>query len=325
MSGVTFEHQSGAGTRRISVRARAVILCGGAIETARLLLLSASARHPNGLGNESDLVGRNLQGHFSPFVYGLFDERTYDPRGPGVTIGTCRYNHGNPGVIGGSMIADDFIMLPVIFWKRALPPGLPRWGAEAKEFMRNNYRRVIRVFAPVQEIPTPDARVTLDPRVRDRFGLPVARLSGVVHPETLRTANFMQDRATEWLRASGAVRTWSDPLLPCLSGGQHQAGTCRMGSNKENSVTDLYGRVWGHENLFVSDASLHVTNGGFNPVLTIMALAFRNSEHISRFLDRRAYVPLDRVNNQPPNRRGRPRPQCAQSSSERRTGVRLRT
>jgi choline dehydrogenase-like flavoprotein len=288
VSGVTFQHRSGADTRQISVRARAVVLSGGAIETARLLLLSASARHPKGLGNENDLVGRNLQGHFAPMVYGLFDEQTYDPHGPGVTIGTCSFNHGNRGVIGGSMIADDFIMLPVIFWKRALPPGVPRWGAEGKEFMRRNYRRVMRVFAPVQEIPSPDARVTLDPRVRDRFGLPVARLSGVVHPETLRTANFMQDRATEWLRASGAVRTWSDPLVPRLSAGQHQAGTCRMGSNKETSVTDSHGRVWDHENLFVSDASLHVTNGGFNPVLTIMALAFRNSEHIARFLDRHA-------------------------------------
>jgi choline dehydrogenase-like flavoprotein len=182
------------------------------------------------------------------------------------------------------MIADDFIMLPVIFWKRALPPGMPRWGAEPKEFMRRNYRRVTRVFAPVQEIPNPEARVTLDPSVRDRWSLPVARLSGVAHEESLRTATFMQERATEWLRASGAIRTWSDLLQPRLSGGQHQAGTCRMGSNPDTSVTDPYGRVWGHGNLFVSDGSLHVTNGGFNPVLTIMALAFRNGEHIARQL-----------------------------------------
>jgi choline dehydrogenase-like flavoprotein len=276
--------RSGSEPRAVTVRARAVVLAAGAIETARLLLLSTSDRHPAGLGNGRDLVGRNLQGHFSPFVHGLFEEDTYDPRGPGVTVGTCRYNHGNPGVIGGSMIADDFIMLPVVFWKRALPPDAPRWGADAKAFMRENYRRVIRLFAPVQEIPTPDARVTLDGRVRDRQGLAVARLSGVAHDETVRTAAFMRERATEWLRASGAKRTWSDPPVPRLSGGQHQAGTCRMGSSPDNSVTDAIGRVWGHDNLFVSDASLHPTNGGFNPVLTVMALAFRNGEHIGRLL-----------------------------------------
>jgi choline dehydrogenase-like flavoprotein len=121
--------------------------------------------------------------------------------------------------------------------------------------------------------------------VRDRWGIPVARLSGTVHDETVRTACFMQGKATEWLEASGAVRTWSDPIVPRLSGGQHQAGTCRMGSDAHTSVTDKYGRVWGHTNLYISDASLHVTNGGFNPVLTILALAFRNGEHIACQLD----------------------------------------
>jgi choline dehydrogenase-like flavoprotein len=279
--GVTFVHAQGPDTRRVSVEARTVVLSGGAIETARLLLLSASEQHPGGLGNANDLVGRHLQGHFASIVHGLFEERTYDPRGPGVTVATCRYNHGNPGIIGGSMIADDFIMLPVIFWKRAVPPDLPRWGAAAKAFMRMNYSRVLRLFAPVQEIPTPESRVTLDDRIRDRWDLPVARLSGVIHAETMRTTVYMQARAHEWLKASGAVRTWSDPLVPRLSGGQHQAGTCRMGTGPANSVTDRFGRVWGHANLFVADASLHPTNGGFNPVLTILALAFRNGEHIA--------------------------------------------
>ncbi|MFI4994402.1 MAG: GMC family oxidoreductase [Hyphomicrobiales bacterium] len=286
VKGVALIDESGASPIERLIEARAVVLCGGAIETARLLLLSAGARHPLGLGNANDLVGRNLQGHFSAIAHGLFGEETYDPRGPSVSVATWRYNHGSPGVIGGSMIADDFIMLPVIFWKRALPPDLPRWGAAAKAFMRHNYRRVLRLFGPVQEIPTPDARVTLDARVRDRFGLAVARLSGAVHPESVRTARFIRDRAEEWLRASGAVRTWSDEIVPRLSAGQHQAGTCRMGTDPSSSVTDAYGRVWGHDNLFVADASLHPTNGGFNPVLTIMALAFRGAEHIAERLKR---------------------------------------
>lgn len=285
--GVTFLRGDAGDAKSVSVKARAVVLCGGAIETARLLLLSASPRHPRGLGNGNDLVGRNLQGHFSAIVHGLFDELTYDRRGPGVTVATCRYNHDNPDVIGGSMIADDFIMLPVIFWKRAMPPDVKRWGAEAKQFMRENYRRVIRLFAPVQDIPTAESRVTLDNHVRDQWGLPVARLSGVSHQESLRTALFMRERAEKWLRASGATRVWSDPLRLRLSGGQHQAGTCRMGSDPGSSVTNEYGRVWGHDNLFIADGALHPTNGGFNPVLTIMALAFRNSEHIAQTLAKR--------------------------------------
>jgi choline dehydrogenase-like flavoprotein len=59
-----------------------------------------------------------------------------------------------------------------------------------------------------------------------------------------------------------------------LSGGQHQAGTCRMGNDPQTSVTNRYGQVHEIDNLFVADASLHVTNGGFNPALTIMALGY---------------------------------------------------
>ena len=284
VAGVTYIDTTHAGAAAHSVRSRAVLLCAGAVETARLLLLSASDAEPKGLGNCNDIVGRNLQGHFSTMVYGQFAEPIYDPRGPGVTLATCDHNHGNPGIIGGSMLADDFIMLPVIFWKRAMPPGVPRWGAAAKDAMRANYRHVGRIFGPVQEITSAESRVTLDPAVRDKWGLPVARLSGAIHPETLRTAEFMRGKSHDWLRASGAVRTWSEAPFPRLSAGQHQAGTCRMGTDPETSVTDPMGRVWGYDNLFIADSSLHPTNGGFNPVLTILALAFRNADFIARNL-----------------------------------------
>jgi choline dehydrogenase-like flavoprotein len=284
VTGVRYLVDGPAGPERRAATAAGVVLSAGAIETARLLLASRSGREPDGLGNGADQVGRHLQGHYYPTAFGLFDADVYDPRGPGVTIGTCDWNHGNPGIIGGGMLADDFIMLPVIFWQTALPPGLRRWGAAAKDFMRDNYRRVIQVKGPVHEIPSPTARVTLDPQVTDRHGLPVVRLSGVTHRETVRTADFLGDRAADWLRASGARRVWTTPQAPRLSGGQHQAGTCRMGTDPASSVTDASGRVWGHDNLFVSDAALHPTNGGFNPVLTVMALAFRNGAHIAASL-----------------------------------------
>lgn len=260
---------------RVSASADVVVAAGGAVETARLLLLS-------GLGNGHDQVGRNLQGHSYPGAAGLFPTPIWDGMGPGVTTATCRFNHGNEGVIGGGMLADEFIVLPVIFWKRMTLPGLPRWGAAAKHWMRESYRYVTDVKGPVQEIPNPDARVTLDPDVVDRWGTPVARLGGTAHAETVRTAAFMHERAREWLRAAGAVEVWGKPPSAHLSGGQHQAGTCRMGDEPRTSVTDRFCRVHGHDNLYVADGSVHVTNGGFNPVLTIFALAFRTAEHIAQ-------------------------------------------
>jgi choline dehydrogenase-like flavoprotein len=275
--GVTYIDSAG---QRHSPHTEMVVCAGGAIETARLLLNSTSPQHPHGLGNQHDQVGRHLQGHYYPSAIGLMPEPVQDGLGPGVSTATCRFNHGNPGVIGGAMLADEFVVLPIIFWTHHLPPELPRWGLANKRFMRESYTRVMRVNGPVQEIPSPDARVTVDPAVRDRWGIPVARLSGATHPETVRTAAFMYARAREWLEASGATQVWGKPPRLQLSAGQHQAGTCRMGEDPHTSVVDPRCRVHGHDNLYVADGSVHVTNGGFNPVLTIMALAFRTAEQI---------------------------------------------
>lgn len=267
------------GSRAERVKADRVVISCGAIESARLLLASRSVREPNGIGNEFDQVGRHLQGHVYVSACGLMPEPVEDGRGPGLSIATSQFAHRNPGVIGGGLLADDFVLLPIIAWRDHLPPTMRRWGAGSARFMRDNYRHLLKITGPIQEIPNPESRVLLDPQQTDRFGRRVARLSGSVHSETLRAAEFLRLRAEQWLYASGAREVWSRPLssTPFLSAGQHQAGTCRMGVFPETSVTDAWGRVHGHDNLYVIDASTHVTNGGANPVLTIMALALRNA------------------------------------------------
>lgn len=283
--GVSYVRDDGTTVTSHSARSRIVICSGGAVESARLLLNARSKHHPNGLGNRHDQVGRNLQGHCYTGAFGWFDEIMTDSLGPGPSIATARFNHGNAGIIGGGMLANEFVPMPLWFWYSNLPPDAPRWGLAAKRAMRDGYTRVIQVQGPVQDIPSPDARVTLDPDVRDKYGVPVARMSGAFHPETIRVAQFMHERAKQWLDASGATRVWGKPpAAPYLSGGQHQAGTCRMGNDPKLSVTDSFGRVHAHDNLYVIDGSIHVTNGGFNPVLTILALAYRCAQGASRGL-----------------------------------------
>jgi hypothetical protein len=111
-------------------------------------------------------------------------------------------------------------------------------------------------------------------------------VSGSLHPEDLKTARFISEKAIEWVKASGAktVIPFVGAVAEGPSGGQHQAGTCRMGTDPDSSVTDAWGTVWGHDNLHIVDGSLHVTNGGVNPVLTIMALAYRVSQHVADML-----------------------------------------
>ncbi|BEP14394.1 GMC family oxidoreductase [Acidothermaceae bacterium B102] len=269
-----------------AVKAARVVVAAGAIESARLLLNSATDNEPHGLGNAHDQVGRHLQAHVYAGAIGLLDDDTQDCVGPGPSIATNDFRHGNEGIVGGAMLANDFVPTPVLAWETLTGIGaVPPYGGAGKRGMRDLYRRLLLVFGPVQEVPNPGSRVTVDAGVRDAHGVPVARLSGDIHAADRATARFVAERAAEWLRASGArevVAINADDRPAGPSGGQHQAGTLRMGDDPTTSVTDSWGRVWGHDNLLVADGSVHVTNGGVNPVLTIMALAYRNSEHFVR-------------------------------------------
>jgi choline dehydrogenase-like flavoprotein len=256
-----------------------VVVSCSATESPRLLLNSQSPIFPNGLGNRYDWVGRNLQGHAYSGAYGLFDFDVYDDLGPGATVAVSDYNHGNPGVIGGGVLANEFIRLP--YELSQLPvPRVPRWGAAHKDFMRKEFRRSVAVHAPVQEMPVFDSRVQVDSKVKDYWEIPVVRLSGLNHPKTLEAAKFVAAKAEEWLQAAGAIKTWLKFPGRELSGGQHQAGTCRMGDDPKTSVVNKFCQVHDVDNLFVVDGSVHVTNGGFNPALTIMAIAYYVSDYL---------------------------------------------
>jgi choline dehydrogenase-like flavoprotein len=259
-----------------------VVVSGCATESARLLLNSKSKLFPEGLGNRYDQVGRNLQGHHYTGAVGYFDFDTYDDIGPGATIAISDYNHGTPGLKGGGMLANEFIRLPIHMVDR-MPEKTPRWGLGHKQAMREWHKRSIVIVGPTQQIPMADARVTLDPVVRDKWGLPVVRISGNVHPHTFEIGEVQAHRAEAWLKEAGAVSTSLMAGKPELvSAGQHQAGTCRMGDDPKGSVVNKYCQVHDVDNVFVIDSSVHVTNGGFNPALTIMAVAFYASNALVR-------------------------------------------
>jgi choline dehydrogenase-like flavoprotein len=180
------------------------------------------------------------------------------------------------------MLANEFVATPSNTYRYLTGAGLlPRTGLHSKQGMRDLVRRTLRIMGPVQEVTTASARVRVDPTTTDRHGMPVAQFSGGLHPEDVRARDFTSAKARDWLRASGA-NTVAEYLYPTngTSGGQHQAGTLRMGNDPTNSVVDSYGRIWGHDNVRVTDGSVHVTNGGVNPVLTIFATAMRSIDHM---------------------------------------------
>jgi choline dehydrogenase-like flavoprotein len=260
-----------------------LVLSASATETARLLLNSKSGFFPNGIGNENDWVGRNLQGHAYCGAYGIFEKDMFDDRGPGASLAIGDFNHHNPGIIGGGVLCNEFIRLPYLFTD-IRPPGSALWGSEHKKFQKKNFKRISEVVGPCQEIPSFNARVTVDPVVKDFWGIPVVRLSGSGHEKDAEGTAFMAGKAEAWLKEAGAVETWQTGVydgIRELSGGQHQAGTCRIGNDPKTSVCDKFGRVHSVPNLFIADGSLHVNNGGFNPALTIMALGYWVGGHIA--------------------------------------------
>ena len=262
---------------RRSVAAKEFVVAGGAIESARLLLNSAHDGEPAGIGNGADQVGRHLQGHVYGGAVGIFDDEVEDLVGPGPSLATHDFRHQMPGIVGGGILVDEFVPLPANVYRMLTEAGLiPRWGLASKQGMRRLLRRVLRVMGPIQEVTSAESRVRVDPHTYDALGVPVARLSGTVHANDLAAQSMIAAKAHEWLVTAGATRTaLLEGAAPGPSAGQHQAGTCRMGDDPRRSVVDPWCRVWGHDNLWVTDASVHVTNGAANPVLTVFANSYR--------------------------------------------------
>jgi choline dehydrogenase-like flavoprotein len=266
---------------------RAVVASCSATETPRLLFNSASKLFPQGIGNRHDWVGRNLQGHAYAGAYGLIEREVFDGLGPAARVACCDFNHGLPGGLkGGALLANEFIRLPYLFARGAIAPGVPLWGLEHKRYVRTWYKRSMSVQGPVQEMPVFENRVELAPDLTDAWGIPTLRIRGRRHPNDLEVARFISSKAETWLKEAGAVKTF--PKLPGsgVSGGQHQAGTCRMGDDPQTSVVDRYCRIHDVDNIWVVDGSVHVNNGGFNPSLTIQAIAYWAAARMIRDLPR---------------------------------------
>ncbi len=264
-------------------RARAVVICANGAETPRLLLMSTSSLFPNGLANSSGLVGRYLMYNGGAFAGALFEHEINGYRGVHLSRVILDFYELDPalGMYGGGGIDTRFDLTPIGFALDGLPPDAPRWGAAYKQTLRRNYNRTMFALAHTTSLPVEANSVSLDPTVRDAWGLPAIRVTFQEHENDQRLYRWFQDRNLELLAAAGAVQRWEYPLdtyYPAV----HLLGTCRMGNDPARSVVDRSHRAHDVPNLFLVDGSSFVTAGRGQPTCTIQALAYRAGAEITR-------------------------------------------
>jgi choline dehydrogenase-like flavoprotein len=258
-----------------------IVVSCSATESARLLLNSSGKSYPNGLGNSSGQVGKNLNDHTGADTFGIFDREIPHDKGPGPSIAFNDWNHPRSREIpGGGYIYNYYCTLPIEF-SQIRPPGEPLWGKAHKDFQKQYFRRYIHLGSNCQAIPQETNRVDLDPKLRDAWGMPVARITHSWNKVDYQIANYVMDKGEHLLKEAGAIKTWRGG-----NGkggvGDHQNGTCRMGDDPKTSVVNRYCQSHDVDNLFVADGSVLVTDAGFNPSLTIQAVAFMAADYIKK-------------------------------------------
>ncbi len=301
------EYIDSTGSAR-SVRGKVIVLACSPVDTPRLVLLS---QLPQNLVNY-DLVGRYLMGHHYPGGIGFFSERIDYYRGfwsmrclddfyLGPNAGTPAFGYGNIQTIGpssGYPLGAGGIISTAKF---------VGWGLAHKAAMSAMFGHTQWIGMVGQDPPVRSNMVDLDPTITDVYGYPVSRITYSHHPNDYEVAALVVPRLAEILVEMGAVSTQSvipfvattslpqpapggsfqvGPLrgVPDPVGGlvNHQMGTMRMGSDPNESVVDPGQRFWGIPNMYVIDGSVFPTSGGYNPTLTIEALAWRAAEGIAK-------------------------------------------
>jgi gluconate 2-dehydrogenase alpha chain len=281
--------------RRERIRARRVVLAAHTFENVRLLLLSRSPAHPDGVGNSTGQVGHGfathnlllVHGHFpgqdlarhlgasghavavidfdredaaaAPSGGGVSDPRGVDPLGGGFRGGS---------ILQAAMGAPDPDRIAAA---TGLPPALAH--------------EVGSVWAQPEQLARATNRLDLDPARRDPVGRPLLVATQDLDAEDLARADFLLARMEQWLRAAGASRTWRSPVRPNALGTHAYGGTV-MGADPATSVVNSFGEVHDAPGLFVLGASTFPGTGGRGPTETVEALAWRTADRILAELGR---------------------------------------
>ena len=271
-------------------KAKAVVLAASTLESARLLLLSKSRFHPQGIGNSSGHVGHNFCEHvMGPGITGLYKKkigapRTLDDGRPGgfylprfrnLTEKHPKFirGYGFEGSSGIEMFPGEAI-------------GQPGFGAGYKKKVRDYAGAYISMGAFGEVLSRYENQVELDPVSKDRWGIPVLRFNYKFGDNEKKMCADMAEAAQEMFEAAGIEIISVDREILTEGWSIHELGTARMGNDPKTSVLNQFQQAHDVKNLFVVDGSSHVSAACQNPTWTIMALAWRSCDYLAAELKR---------------------------------------
>lgn len=276
VTGVVYTNQSGTAYEQ---KARAVAVAGNVVETTRLLLNSASSKHPDGLGNSSGHVGRNYMRHVTTGVYAVMPGEVNFHRGTRQSglIMDEQYHQPERGFAGGYFIETSSTN------PANIAGSIAGWGEQVAQAMEN-YNHMAATFITGEDPPQASNRITLHPTEKDENGLRVPVINYTMHSNSLLMQRHANRTSTEIFESLGGE------VISKIEGigyGCHNMGVARMSENPADGVTNRWGQVHDIANLFVSDGSIFSSSAAANPTLTIVALAIRQADHIAERMSRK--------------------------------------
>jgi choline dehydrogenase-like flavoprotein len=283
-----------SGTRYFQPAERTV-LCANGIGTPRLLLASASASHPRGLANSSDLVGRNLMFHGLAIVEG-WTEEILDPH-KGVICAaaySAEFAETDPerGFVNGFTLLCSGMNGPGYQANGSHSGNVAPWGANHHDWMASHLNKGMAILVQTEDLPIPTNRVTLDPDLVDGYGVPAPFIHYRLDDNDERLLEYACQKAVDVLQAAGAVdvtvNRFFGPGGAYMPPAWHLMGTAPLGDDPATSVIDPDHQAWDAPGLYICDGSSMPTGGAVNPTSTIGAMALRCAARILAHLEEKA-------------------------------------
>ncbi|MGJ7531455.1 GMC family oxidoreductase [Variovorax sp. GB1P17] len=274
-----------------TIGGRAIVLGAGSFSTVRILFNSRGPGYESGLGNKQGQLGKfimdsveyTMQAHV-PLLErvppqnddGIFTPHIYVPwwlyaQQQDGTLDFPRGYHIEPR--GGRR-------MPSISVGGYVDAASPLFGAHLRDEIRRKYGSYVFLTGEGEMIPNDATYCELHPSKTDQWGVPILSFRWEWGQNEVRQADHMRSTFSNVFRLLGGRTISEPPGMPTGGGAIHEVGGARMGTHPTNSVTDVFGKCWEAENVFLADGSVFASSPDKNPTLTILALSARCAQHI---------------------------------------------